>query len=443
MAFVAPNREAGRILYQGMMDQARGIAGAVNQFVDEGYKRQEQDKEFNAKLKVTEQALGTFIKPKAAEFGTTPEAIDAFLKVNPNESPKERYLRLGGFLEQAITSSKMTRDMQQAETQRKYTDALAASALAQKSATDAATAERQRETRMAEQFIKNIKELKDFEQMEQSDAPFTIEQSERYQQLKGSPMLGRMREAADLGLDPANFAKILQGERALSIQERDITSRNALADLRAENTRLQRLIEAGKQPKFNAGEEREFSISDTVTVTGEWDGSKFIEKRTGLPIIEDVTYVDSSGNRITKAGGYNPDVLERYGVPVPERGKSFNPFAGKTDGGGETGETARAQLARDADAEANAAMEGGAETGTEEEQPNPANLRRVSGTGTPSAPAQMGLPSRGPISMDFLYRNSPRFNTAEEVQAAVNNNPSLIGKIVFVAGKPVRVKGPE
>lgn len=442
MAFVAPNREAGRILYQGMMDQARGIAGAVNQFVDEGYKRQEQDKEFNAKLKVAEQTLKTFIKPKAAEFGTTPEAIDAMLQ-NTNLSPKERYLQIGGFVEQAITSAKMNRDAQQAETQRKYTDALAASALAQKSATDAATAERQRETRMAEQFIKNIKELKDFEQMEQSDAPFTIEQSERFQQLKGSPMLGKMREAADLGLDPANFAKILQGERALNIQQQDITSRNALADLRAENTRLQRLIEAGKQPKFNAGEEREFSISDNVTVTGVWDGSKYIEKKTGLPIVENVTYVDSSGNRITEEGGYNPAVLKRYGIPVPERGKVYNPFAKKTEGGGETEEAARAQIARDADAEANAAMGGGAGTGAEEEQPNPANLRRVSGTGAPSAPAQMGLPSRGPVSMDFLYRSSPRFNTAEEVQAAVNANPSLIGKIVLVAGKPVRVKGPQ
>lgn len=430
MAFVAPNREAGRILYQGMMDQARGIAGAVNQFVDEGYKRQEQDKEFNAKLKVTEQALGTFIKPKAAEFGTTPEAIDAFLKVNPNESPKERYLRLGGFLEQAITSSKMNRDAQQAETQRKYTDALAASALAQKSATDAATAERQRETRMAEQFIKNIKELKDFEQMEQSDAPFTIEQAERFQQLKGSPMLGKMREAADLGLDPANFAKILQGERALGIQEQDTITRNALADLRAQNARLLEQLRAGNQPKFPAGKEQKFSISDDVEVTAEWDGSKYIDKKTGLPLIEDVTYVDASGNRMTEAGGYNPAVLKRYGVPVPERGKPFNPFAKKTEGGGETGGAARA------------AMGGGAETGAEE-QPNPANLRRVSGTGTPSAPAQMGIPSRGPVNMDFLYRSSPRFNTAEEVQAAVNDNPSLIGKIVLVGGKPVRVKGPE
>lgn len=426
MAFVAPNREAGRILYQGMMDQARGIAGAVNQFVDEGYKRQEQDKEFNAKLKVTEQALGTFIKPKAAEFGTTPEAIDAFLKVNPSESPKERYLRLGGFLEQAITSSKMTRDAQQAETQRKYTDALAAGALAQKSATDAATAERQRETALAGQFVKSIKELKDLEQLEQSGGNFTIEQAERYQQLKGSPMLGKMREAADLGLDPANFAKILQGERALGIQEREVTTRDTIANLKAQNDRLEALIKAGQKPKFNAGEETQFDISDTVKVTGVWDGAKYIEKKTGLPIVESVTYVDSSGNRITEEGGYNPAVLTRYGVPVPERAKPVNPFAKKTEG---------AQGAEPGKPTTSAA--------TTTEQPNPANLERVGGTGTPSAPAQMGVPSRGPINTDFLYKNSPRFNTSDEAIAAARSDPRLIGTIVIVNGVPVRIKGPE
>jgi hypothetical protein len=426
MAFVAPNREAGRILYQGMMDQARGIAGAVNQFVDEGYKRQGQDKEFNAKLKVTEQALGTFIKPKAAEFGTTPEAIDAFLKVNPNESPKERYLRLGGFLEQAITSSKMTRDAQQAETQRKYTDALAASAMAQKSATDAATAERQRETALAGQFVKSIKELKDLEQLEQSGGDFTIEQAERYQQLKGSPMLGKMREAADLGLDPANFAKILQGERALGIQEQEVTTRDTIAKLKAKNDELEALIKAGQKPKFNAGEEKEFDISDTVKVTAVWDGTKYIEKKTGLPIVESVTYVDSSGNRITEEGGYNPAMLSRYGIKPPERAKPVNPFAKMTEG---------AQGAEPGKSTTSAA--------TTTEQPNPANLERVSGTGTPSAPAQMGVPSRGPINTDFLYKNSPRFNTSDEAIAAARSDPRLIGTVVVVNGVPVRIKGPE
>jgi hypothetical protein len=426
MAFVAPNREAGRILYQGMMDQARGIAGAVNQFVDEGYKRQEQDKEFNAKLKVTEQALGTFIKPKAAEFGTTPEAIDAFLKVDPSESPKERYLRLGGFLEQAITSSKMTRDAQQAETQRKYTDALAASAMAQKSATDAATADRLRETQQAERFIKSIKELEKFEQMEQSDTPFSIQDAERYQQLKGNDMLKRARQAGELGMDAASFLKTLQGERGLEIQDREVTNRQTIAELKAQNDQLKALIDAGQKPKFNAGEKKTFEVAENITVTGVWDGTKFLDELTGLPIVENVTYVDSSGNRITEEGGYNPAVLRRYKIPVPERGKPVNPFAKKT--GETTGETT-----------------GKPETSatTTTGQPNPANLQRVSGTGTPSAPAPMGVPPRKPVNTDFLYKNSPRFNTSDEAIAAARSDPRLIGTIVIVNGVPVRIKGPE
>ena len=45
--------------------------------------------------------------------------------------------------------------------------------------------------------------------------------------------------------------------------------------------------------------------------------------------------------------------------------------------------------------------------------------------------------------MDFLLKTAPKFNSAEEVQAAVNDNPSLIGKIVYVGGVPMRVSGPE
>lgn len=411
MAFVAPNREAGRILYQGMMDQARGIAGAVNQFVDEGYKRQEQDKEFNAKLKVTEQALGTFIKPKAAEFGTTPEAIDAFLKVNPNESPKERYLRLGGFLEQAITSSKMTRDMQQAETQRKYTDALAVSALAQKQATEAATADRLREAQQAERFIKGVKELEQFEQMERDDTPFSIQQTERYQQLKGNEMLKAARQAGELGMDAASFIKMTQGNRALDLQQQDIINRKTLAELKAENDRLQELIKAGqKQPPVPAGE---------VTVAGKkirtvWGGSSrgYVDPNSGLPVSIRITKTDpKTGDQSTYDGGMNPALYDYYS----KGGPGADDTAAVDTGAGTEG----------------AATEGAA---TEEEQPDPAKLTRVSGTGTAS---------RGPINMDFLLKTAPKFNSAEEVQAAVNNNPSLVGKIVYVGGVPMRVSGPE
>lgn len=395
MAFVAPNREAGRILYQGMMDQARGIAGAVNQFVDEGYKRQEQDKEFNAKLKVTEQALGTFIKPKAAEFGTTPEAIDAFLKVNPNESPKERYLRLGGFLEQAITSSKMTRDMQQADTQRKYTDALAASAMAQKQAQDAATADRLRETKMAEQFVKGVTELDRFNRMEQEDAPFTIEEAERYDLLKNNPLLKEASQAVALGMNPGDFFKMRQGERALNIQERDVTNRGAVATLQAENERLKALIQAGKpQPSLVAGTMDTATLPNGVEIKTVWTGREYVDAQTKMPVNVTVSTIDKAGNQIRETR-LNPQLIERYNTPPAPKPKT--PAGGK-------------------------------------EEVNPEDMEEV--TQTPSKP-------RTSPSIQFLMQNSPRFNTAEELQAAVNNDPTLVGKIVIVGGQAVRVRAAQ
>lgn len=408
MAFVAPNREAGRILYQGMMDQARGIAGAVNQFVDEGYKRQEENKEFNAKLKVAEQTLKTFIKPKAAEFGTTPEAIDAMLQNNPDQSPKQRFLQIGGFLEQAITSSKLARDAQQAETQRKYTDALAVSALAQKSATDAATADRLREAQQAERFIKGVKELEQFEQMERDDTPFSIEQTNRYQQLKGNEMLKAARQAGELGMDAASFIKMTQGNRALELQQQDITNRKMVADLKAQNDRLQELLKAAqKQPPIPEGKT---TLEDGTVIKTVWGGPGvgFVDPESGIAVTTRVESKDKSGNPITTFGARNPE-LEAYYRQL---------------------KASRRNIAAEADAEANAAMAGE----EEEEQPDPAKLTRVSGTGTAS---------RGPINMDFLLKTAPKFNSAEEVQAAVNNNPSLIGKIVYVGGVPMRVSGPE
>jgi hypothetical protein len=55
----------------------------------------------------------------------------------------------------------------------------------------------------------------------------------------------------------------------------------------------------------------------------------------------------------------------------------------------------------------------------------------------------MGVPPRKPVNTDFLYKNSPRFNTSDEAIAAARSDPRLIGTIVIVNGVPVRIKGPE
>jgi hypothetical protein len=184
-----------------------------------------------------------------------------------------------------------------------------------------------------------------------------------------------------------------------------------VADLKAENDRLQELIKAGqKQPPVPAGE---------VTVAGKkistvWGGSSrgYVDPKSGLPVSIRITKTDpKTGDQSTYDGGMNPALYDYY-----------------SKGGPGAGDTAAVDTG--------AATEGAATEGaaTEEEQPDPAKLTRVSGTGTAS---------RGPINMDFLLKTAPKFNSAEEVQAAVNDNPSLIGKIVYVGGVPMRVSGPE
>lgn len=315
MAFVAPNREAGRILYQGMMDQARGIAGAVNQFVDEGYKRQEQDKEFNAKLKVTEQALSTFIKPKAAEFGTTPEAIDAFLKVNPSESPKERYLRLGGFLEQAITSSKLTRDQQQAETQRKYTDALAASAMAQKSAQDAATAERQRQAKLSDELEKTVLRYGEYEKRTLAGSPNPLSDAEEaeYIQMQDNPII----QSAIAGRR-AGISDTAEGVRlGLTMRGQDMTDDTRRAKLAIEEQMAEIASLRQQNEELRTGKGTRFAPYDTrrkVTLEGKEielmsTGQDWVDAKTGITYeIESEDFLGRKTKRL------NPQFLKVYGL---------------------------------------------------------------------------------------------------------------------------------
>lgn len=421
MAFVAPNREAGRILYQGVMDQARGIAGAVNQFVDEGYKRQEQDKEFNAKLKVTEQALSTFIKPKAAEFGTTPEAIDAFLKVNPSESPKERYLRLGGFLEQAITSSKMTRDAQQAETQRKYTDALAASAMAQKSATDAATAERQRQAKISEELEKTVLRYGDYQKRTLAGSPNPLSEAEEaeYDQMQSNPIIqsaiaGRQAglsdtsEAVRLGLTMRgqDERRTLEEQRRI-LEEQKIENQRLRDELKAEQAGLRGRAVVGFTKPIDVGGKK-FNI--------EWDGKDWVEQKTGIPY--QVSTRDMMGN--TTGSTINPQLIQALGLNIPTNAAPGMPgqIPGNLPGG--TGPAPVIDINKATSANAPAAA-------TQATQPGiPPYLARVpSGVPTYSGGAPAAPATPPPMT----------FNTMEEAEQAYAAGTLQPGQRVIIGGK--------
>lgn len=103
MAYQPVQRNAGEIMYNAAMRRAQTLGGAFDTAVNTMYERQEENKAFNSKLK----ALESMIQTHSTKFGMDPDQLKQFLSVNPNESPKERYLRIGGFFEGTIKAAEL------------------------------------------------------------------------------------------------------------------------------------------------------------------------------------------------------------------------------------------------------------------------------------------------------------------------------------------------
>jgi hypothetical protein len=86
-------------MYNAAMRRAQTLGGAFDTAVNTMYERQEENKAFGSKLKALEAMLQTH----SSKFGLAPADVRQFLSVDPNESPKERYLRVGGFIEYPFT----------------------------------------------------------------------------------------------------------------------------------------------------------------------------------------------------------------------------------------------------------------------------------------------------------------------------------------------------
>ena len=104
MAYIPVDRDAGRIMYESAMRRAGTIgSGISNLFQSLNQQQQaaqaaaeakaEEARQFNAKLKAVEALMQTH-KDK---FKLSDEQLKQFLTSDPAESPKDRYLRLGGF----------------------------------------------------------------------------------------------------------------------------------------------------------------------------------------------------------------------------------------------------------------------------------------------------------------------------------------------------------
>jgi hypothetical protein len=90
-------------MYNAAMRRAQTLGGAFDTAVNTMYERQEENKAFGSKLK----ALEAMIQTHSTKFGMDPDQLKQFLSVNPNESPKERYLRIGGFFEGTIKAAEL------------------------------------------------------------------------------------------------------------------------------------------------------------------------------------------------------------------------------------------------------------------------------------------------------------------------------------------------
>jgi len=110
MAYQPVQRNAGEIMYNAAIRRAQTLGGAFDTAVNTMYERQEENKAFGSKLKALEAMLQTH----SSKFGLAPEDVRQFLSVDPNESPKERYMRVGGFIEGTMKAAELAR--MQAET---------------------------------------------------------------------------------------------------------------------------------------------------------------------------------------------------------------------------------------------------------------------------------------------------------------------------------------
>lgn len=123
MAYVPVQRDAGRIMYESSMQRAGTIGGAVSGLFQALNQQQqaaqaaaeakaEEARQFNAKLKAVESLMQTH-KDK---FKLSDEQLKQFLTSDPAESPKDRYLRLGGFIEGSMKAAELAKT--QAETEK-------------------------------------------------------------------------------------------------------------------------------------------------------------------------------------------------------------------------------------------------------------------------------------------------------------------------------------
>jgi len=121
MAYQPVQRNAGEIMYNAAMRRAATLGGALENWSNTMYQRQQQqealaqakaeeDKAFNSKLK----ALEALLQSHKDKFKLDEAQLKQFLSTDPNESPKNRYGRIAGFVEGTMKAAELEKTQAEA-----------------------------------------------------------------------------------------------------------------------------------------------------------------------------------------------------------------------------------------------------------------------------------------------------------------------------------------
>lgn len=123
---------SGQLLGRGMESAAQARAQGINAIgnaaggvMDFFAKRQEENKDLQAKNKAIENIISThpeIFAPKGADGSPDAEKLSMFLQTDPNENLKQKYARISSFMEGTITSKKMEQMQQQTADLKAQTD---------------------------------------------------------------------------------------------------------------------------------------------------------------------------------------------------------------------------------------------------------------------------------------------------------------------------------
>lgn len=298
---------SGQLLAQGMMQRAQSISGLVGDFMKMEDERQK-----------TTGALKGFLSDPyyQQQVNSNPELAGFAQKVQKGSASLGDVRQFLGTMTAMQSAREQQQKADQMEAQRQYNEALRQQALANKSAIDAATAERTRQNQIASQLNASIKEFQDLEKMEKEGSPLTSQQSDRLEALRDNPFLTTARQGMGAGLDPMAAIQLGQKQEAMDLKAAYNDLSLQMRSMIEENKRREAEAKLASQPRLAAGTPRTFSIGGKE-INAEWDGSGWVDIRTGGRLYLPREVRQPSGAVFIEQGIPNPLVFKEYGIPVP------------------------------------------------------------------------------------------------------------------------------